>query len=337
MGARVDYETPDDVRLSQPDGDRAASALDAAIAETAVQKYVLRQRVAVKRDIAEVERAFLSECRLGGEDFYYAWGTGKDHIEGPTIHLCMALARCWGNCAVDTSGVQDLPGAWVITAIYCDLETGYTLARQFWQAKNTSIFGKHDPARKNEMRFGIGQSKASRNVVRQAMPEWLIHRGMKEAKKGVRERIEKFIADKGHAAAVTWIMESLLKEGVSAERVLTSAQKAKPEALEVEDLVRLRGALGAIQSGQEFVDALFPPSASPASASGGKLDALADEMESKKADKASDAPLGRSPGDDEPEAIAAQKKRLKAAAESAKKTVAEPVAAAAGELFGGQA
>lgn len=227
--------------------------------------YATAIAVQKPRELAQVRHRLLEESRLAGEDFYYGWGDGKDKIEGPSVQLALAAARCWGNCAVEPMPLQNTLDSWIFSASFIDLETGFTLGRQFRQAKDWKVYGKLDDARKDDIRFQIGQSKAIRNVVLNALPRFLIDKAIEEAKKGVKEKIEKFIQSKGMPAAVDLLIKELGKVGVTEERILEKIGVAKREALDLDHLVTLRGDLSALQSGQERVDTLFPPKDQPKS------------------------------------------------------------------------
>jgi len=210
------------------------------------------------RDLHSVTRALEQESQLAGESFYYGWGAGKDRIEGPSIGLAVAAARCWGNCAIELLPMQDTPTSWVFTAAFVDLETGFTITRQFRQSKKWTVHGKHDAERKDDMRFQIGQSKATRNVILKAVPEWLVDKALAAAKAGVRAKIEAYIKSKGMSAAIDVLVSSLAKVGVTEPHILDKCGVATLQGLTVENLVILKGDLTAIQNGQEFANVLFP-------------------------------------------------------------------------------
>jgi hypothetical protein len=240
--------------------------------------YATAVSVQKPRQLADVQRRFLDEARLAGEDFYYGWGSGKDAIEGASVKLAMSLARCWGNCAIEAMPVQDMFDSWVFTAAFVDLETGFTLTRQFRQSKQWMVYGKFDPQRKDDIRFQIGQSKAARNVILNALPQWMIDRAMTEAKAGVRAKIEEYVKQHGHAAAVDLVLRALLKAGVKEELILKKCMVAKREAIDLDHLVLLRGDLSAIEAGQERAETLFPAEVATGESSKGKQDALADKL-----------------------------------------------------------
>jgi len=169
------------------------------------------------------------------------------------------MARCWGNCAAPMMPLQETHDAFVFTSRFIDLESGTTIDRQFRQSKRSTVHGKFDAARKEDMRFSVGQSKAARNVILKALPEWLKNKAIEQAKKGVRKRLETLIAEEGIAKAQDILVEAFRKEGVPTPRILDYYDIAKVDALDVDKLVELRGMLRAIQNGEERADNLFPP------------------------------------------------------------------------------
>lgn len=227
--------------------------------------YVTAMAVPKPRDLRAVEKAFLAEAAQLGSQAYYAWSAGdKDKpIEGPSIGLALAAARCYGNCAVEPLEVQESPEAWYFRYAFIDLETGFTLVRPFRQSRAWRVFGKFDDERKEDIRFQIGASKSIRNVVVNAL-RGLIDRGVERAKQGERAKIEAYIKRHGMERAQLAILELLAQVGVSAERVLAKLERPTSAAVTVEDMVLLRGDHKAIQLGTELADTLFPPVAAPA-------------------------------------------------------------------------
>jgi hypothetical protein len=237
--------------------------------------YTTAVAVQQPRSLHAVTSRALDEARLMGAYGYYAWGAGKDRIEGPSKDLAMAMMRCFGNCAIEMDAVQDMPDAWIFTAKFIDLETGFTLPRQFRQSKEWKVYGKFDQARKEDIRFQIGQSKAVRNVILNAVPKWLINKAMDACKGGVREKIEKNIKSKGHETVVNRAMERLEKLGASEERVLAAMGRRSRKAIDVEDLVLLFGNIAALETESDTVEAVFPiPDADKQPGSGGVTNRL---------------------------------------------------------------
>ena len=220
--------------------------------------YTTAVAVQKPRELTVVKKRLLEESRLMGESFYYGWGSDKNHVEGPSIKGAMAAARCWGNCAIEPLAMVENRDAWVFAAAFVDLETGFTCGRQFRQSKRSTVHGKHDDERKDDMRFQIGQSKAIRNIVLNAIPQWLLDAAVAEAKQGVRDKIEKYVKSNGLPAAIDYAVGALVKLGVTEERIASKCDVAECRALTVDHLVILRGDIAAIQDGQERADTLFP-------------------------------------------------------------------------------
>lgn len=210
------------------------------------------------RELAKVELALISEAMLLGEEGYYGWGAGKDRIEGVSQELAHAAARCYGNCAVEAGEVQELGDAWVLTAGFIDLETGFTLVRPFRMSKRWIVHGKHDPERKADIRFQIGASKAARNVILKALPSWLTKKALAAAKEGVRKKIEDYIKRNGLPKAQDMLVSEFAKVGVTEPQILERFEVTTRGALDVDRLVMLRGDLKAIQNGEVRAEELFP-------------------------------------------------------------------------------
>lgn len=237
-----------------------------------------------------------AEAMLSGESFYYGWQAAGEKIEGPSIKLANAAARCWGNCVIELLPIQELMDSWVFQAVFIDLETGFTTTRQFRQDKRSVVHGRHDEARKADIRFQIGQSKAIRNVILNALPSGLIDAAMEAAKNEARKKLTAFIegidkkegAGKGLVKAVDTIVSALAKAGVREQAILSKLGIAERKAIDVDRLLILRGDLSAIDSGEARADELFPPA---------KVDQLTDKLaagtEQKPAEPAPEKPKGR--------------------------------------------
>jgi hypothetical protein len=234
------------------------------------------------RKLADVERRLIEEAMLAGEDFYYGWGAGKDKIEGPSVDLALAMARCYGNCAVESLPVQDLGDSWVFTAAFVDLETGFTIARQFRQSKTSVVAGKLDPERKNDIRFQIGQSKAIRNVLLNALPSSLVTKAMQAAKSGVKAKIENYCKQHGVPAAIDLMLKSMAKAGVKEASVLRKFGVVERKALTIDHLVTMRGDMNAIENGRDRAEEIYPPvperPAAPAQANGAAAPQVSDQQ-----------------------------------------------------------
>lgn len=219
------------------------------------------------RDIREVERRVKEEAAMLGEAALYAWGSGKDRIEGPSWELAKSIMRQYGNCSLDMDPVQDLADAWVFTARSVDHETGFSISRQFRQSKRWTVHGKHDEARKEDVRFQIGQSKALRNVAMSFLPGWLVTRALDEAKGGVRAAIEATINSMGLEKTVGILIDKRAKGiGLDENRLLTAMGRDNRHQLTIDDLVIVASGIKAIESGADTLDIVFPVPEKPAAA-----------------------------------------------------------------------
>lgn len=147
-------------------------------------KYTASMAVQRKRTNKDVLARVLDEAEMCGDDFYYSWTQAGALIEGPSIDGAMIMVRNYGNCAVESDVASEGPTHWVILASFIDFETGFNMTRPFRQRKGESHQKKRqeDADRNVDIAFQIGNSKAQRNVVVKAMPQWLITQAMQRAK-----------------------------------------------------------------------------------------------------------------------------------------------------------
>ena len=250
----IDGDLLDRVQYSSP----ADMVADGATMQQIRTTHATALSVQQPRELKKVKNNLMIEAGLAGELFYYGWGAGKDKIEGPTVKMALALARCWGNCAITMQPMQDAGDSWVMTATFVDLETGFTVDRQFRQSKRSIVYGKHDAERKDDIRFQIGQSKAQRNVILNALPDWLVSAAMQEAKRGVLTRIERKIQSSSLSVVVDDALKALAKEAVPEERVLAKFEVAAKTALTPGHLVMIVADLKVLQEGQDLPETVYP-------------------------------------------------------------------------------
>lgn len=187
-------------------------------------QYTTAQIVQRERTIKSVVKRVEDECEMAGDDVYYSWTQGGKLIEGISIDGAMIMLRNYGNCTAEAQVVKEGPDFWVFDAVFIDLETGVTMSRQFRQRKSEAhqSSGKNkDADRLLDIAFQIGQSKAIRNVIVNAMPVWLKDKAMAKAKQA---------ADGKYADIPMWVEKSLAAYG-----------KLKPRAITKEDLEKKLG------------------------------------------------------------------------------------------------
>jgi hypothetical protein len=140
-------------------------------AELLIRDIVTAVRVEVPRDEAKILQKLASVAAFAGDEvLLYRWPvrnrrTGKtDTVEGPTVKAAYAIQRCYGNSRTDIASV-DIGPAWIFKAVFSDFEAGVQTARLFQQHKGVAKIGGEDDARRLDMSFQIGQSKAIRNAI----------------------------------------------------------------------------------------------------------------------------------------------------------------------------
>ena len=250
------------INQNQGVGDRVnTAALETIQKGGSVQQvgtqYSTAIQVQIPRDLTEVERRCLVEANLAGDTVYYGFPAGDGFIEGPSIECAMILLRNYGNAALAQRPVVETDRAFIFSSAFVDLETGVTYERQYRQSKKSKVHFKTDDARKDEIRFAIGQSKSDRNVVTRVLPRWLSDKMIEIAKEGVRAKIEKWIKAKGLVFAQNSLSLNLGKYGVDDERIELKYKKSKNQ-WQAHELTLMSGDLKALQNGYETAEAIFP-------------------------------------------------------------------------------
>lgn len=161
-------------------------------------------RVQVSRDIRKVRMQIGQLATYFGDSFEYAlpfkrkvkdektgrWLERKEFVRGPSIRCTTAVARAYGNCSIDCSEAKETPAAYVFDAAFLDVETGFRLTRPFRQRKDQNIGGMGgDTGRVEDVLFQVGASKATRNVIRNALPD-LCEYAIEQARSSMAARIE---------------------------------------------------------------------------------------------------------------------------------------------------
>lgn len=219
--------------------------------------YTTAVTVQQPRSITRVLNNVLEEARLAGQSFYWGWKVKdkqsgrKVPIEGPSIDLAMCCARNYGNCVIDVEGTET-PTHFMLKGIFVDLETGFTVPRLFRQRKKQNVGSGYGNDRAEDMVFQIAQSKAQRNAIIKAMPEWLIKKAIEEAKKAETAKIENLAESR--ANAVQYFQDNY---GVAQDRIESVIGRAADEWTKM-DLVELKGTITAIKEGRVTADEAFP-------------------------------------------------------------------------------
>lgn len=216
------------------------------------------------RDIKKSISRMVVEADIAGEGCYYSWmvfdkkKNKKVPIAGPSIEAALIALRNWGNCICFPLPTEEVEDAFIMNAVFIDLETKAMYARPYRLAKKINQGFKTDENRKDDMSFGIGQSKCHRNVIRRGIPNYCFDEIIAQAQKGVAKRLDELIETKGIVVVRDQIIDSLAQLGVSAARAELKV------GLRVKDwdkthLILLRGDIKTLKDGMEEVDEMFPP------------------------------------------------------------------------------
>jgi len=290
------------------------------------------------RVIRAVEAAAIQEASLLGDSAFYGWGAGKDRVEGPAWPLTKSLMRIYGNCSLDMEPVQELSDGWVFTARAVDHETGYSISRQFRQSKRWTVHGKFDDARKEDIRFQIGQSKALRNVALAFLPDWLVDRAMDTAKGNVKAQIIAAVEKHGLDQVIARAVERAKAIGCDEARLLAAMGRSALPAITIEDLIIIYGGVRAIEKGTDTLDEVFPLPVKQAGDIGPQTSVLNDALnkvtgKAAPATAPAPAPLVT---DEELAAAASKTKKFADEIEEVKRKAAEPEQADDEPPFEGQ-
>lgn len=207
------------------------------------------QRVQVERDEAKVLQRLKAVAAAAGQDWFYRFpvkkkGGGQDFIEGPSIKLANAVARMYGNCQIDVRVVDNGP-SWIIYARFSDIETGFQLVRPFQQDKGASRMGGTGPeadARRLDIALQIGVSKATRNVICNAL-ETFTDYAFREAQKNLVGKIGQRL-DEYRTRALKWFETNQIE----IKRVEAAVGRAAKDWL-APDLARIVAEIQAVSDG----------------------------------------------------------------------------------------
>ena len=216
---------------------------------------ITAQRVAVPRNMSRILANMKALATAAGKEYVYGWEVNdrknnrKVWIEGPTITLANDLAREYMNCQVDCR-VMDEGKHWVFYARFVDLETGFTMVRAYQQRKQQKT-GMEDDQRALDMVFQIGQSKAIRNVVVNALRS-LVNYAVDAAKGSLLDKV-----GKNPEGARTWIRQQLRDLGVDIKRV-EALYGRTAEHWTVPDMARIYTELQSIIDGMMNAEDVYP-------------------------------------------------------------------------------
>ena len=229
--------------------------------------------VAVHRDEARVLAKLKVMANAAGQRWYYRWTTNnkdgtKGVVEGPSIDCAMAVARLYGNCDINLR-VEESLTHWTFYAGFRDFESGFTVVRAFQQRKSQKT-GMKDADRQADIVFQIGQSKAIRNVIVNALADFADF-AFEAAKGSFVERIGSKLDDYRKKAVARFG-----ELGIDIKRVENVIGKAAKDWL-APDVARIIAELQAIGDGMASADETYP--SLQASGAGGEVSEKEPERE----------------------------------------------------------
>jgi hypothetical protein len=208
--------------------------------------------IAKERDEAKVRLKLRTLAAYAGEDWFYRFpvrdGAGQRYIQGPSVKLANNVAREFGNCQIQIREA-DHGDSWVFMARFTDNETGFSMERSFRQRKGQQTIKTKDIDRQLDIAYQIGQSKAIRNVIVNALGIYCDY-AFEEAQNSLVEKIGKNLEGSRKKA-----LEQLPVELPRVERIIGRAAKdwTAPDISQVVAMTK------AIADGMATADETFPP------------------------------------------------------------------------------
>jgi hypothetical protein len=214
------------------------------------------QPVAVYRDEAKILQKLAALAAAAGADWFYRFPVrkaegGQDWIEGPSIKLANDIARIFGNCVIEVREL-DVGDAFVFYARFSDLETGFSMERAFRQRKGQQTFKSKDVDRALDIVYQIGQSKAIRNVICNALQIYADY-AFDHARNSLVDKIGRDL-DGWRARTI----EGLERMPVEIHRVERMIGRAAKDWL-APDIARIIAQMRAVSDGMSSIDETFPP------------------------------------------------------------------------------
>jgi hypothetical protein len=228
------------------------------------ERVIGAQPVAVYRDEQKVLQKLAALAAAAGSDWFYRFPVrGRDGvqswIEGPSIKLANDVCRIFGNNAVEIREI-DVGDAWTFYARFTDVETGFSMERAYRQRKSQSALRTRDPDRQLDIAYQIGQSKAIRNVITNALQIYCDY-AFECAQNSLVEKIGKDLA--------TWrerTVAGLARIPVEVARVERVIGRTTKDWL-APDVAKVIAMAKSIIDGMAALDDMFPPiEAAPAPA-----------------------------------------------------------------------
>jgi hypothetical protein len=229
------------------------------------------QIVAVHRDEGKILQKLVTLAAAAGTDWFYRFPVkkkdgGQDWIEGPSIKLANDVARIFGNNINEIREI-DVGDAWVFYARFSDIETGFSMERAYRQRKSQGSMKTRDADRQLDIAYQIGQSKAIRNCIVNALQIYADY-AFEHARNSLVDKIGKDLANYRQRA-----VEGLGRIPVALNRVERVIGRAAKDWL-APDIAQAIAMMKSIADGMATTEEVFPPieSAAPTAETGAAED-----------------------------------------------------------------
>jgi hypothetical protein len=236
-----------------------------------VERVFGAQPVAKERNEVKIRQKLKALAAYAGEDWFYRFpvkkaGGGQDYISGPSIKLANNVAREFGNNIIEIREI-DVGDAWTFYARFTDIETGFSMERAYRQRKGQASMRTRDAERSLDIAYSIGQSKAIRNVIVNALGIYCDF-AFEEAENSLVEKIGKDLAGWRERT-----IKGLARLAIAPERVERVIGRSAKDWL-APDVAQVVAMCKSIVDGMANADEVFPPLDSPPPSSGDTPEAV---------------------------------------------------------------
>jgi hypothetical protein len=227
---------------------------------TGLDRIIGAQQVAVYRDDAKIFQKLTALAAAAGTDWFYRFPVkkkegGVEYIEGPSIKLANDIARIYGN-NVNEVRELDVGDAWIFYARFTDIETGFSMERAYRQRKSQGSLKTRDADRQLDIAYQIGQSKAIRNCIVNALQTYSDF-AFEQARNSLVMKIGKDLP-----GWRTRAVEGLGRIPVAVARVERVIGRAHKDWL-APDVAQVIAMMKSIADGMASVEETFPPIEEP--------------------------------------------------------------------------
>lgn len=249
-------EMTSDLQQMPQVGAQAAVAREQAEIQAAIvlaRKFPRNEQLARDKALLSFERPRMAE------DAQYSFPRGGRNITGPSIHLAVELARCWGNIRSGIRVVSMSDDTVHIRGFAMDVETNISAEfedefKKLIQRKDKNgqtLWIKPD---ERDLRELINRRGAIlvRNAILRILPPDLVE----DAERTAQETLEKAMDGPSRQEKLNAMTLSFTRLGVKATQ-LEKKMNCKLEAMSAENLAELRKIYKAIIDGQSTVAEQF--------------------------------------------------------------------------------